>query len=57
MSFLAMLTPDDERYIQAACWENGRLNYKFRNTQRKIKEEWIKSKEIESKRALLTSSS
>ena len=45
MSLLETLTPEEEAYIQATCWKNGRLNYKFRNTQRAVKEAWIKSKE------------
>jgi hypothetical protein len=38
------LTPDLRKEAVGYAWEAGRLTYKMRNTQRKIKKEWIESK-------------
>ena len=57
-----LLTPELEQMAKEIAWEEGRLKYLMRFTQRKIKEAWIKSKEksrkfyIESTRRLGKSS-
>jgi hypothetical protein len=57
-----LLTAEQEKEIQEKCWEKGRLNYKLRKTQRKIKDAWIQSRKkfrkfyIESTRRLGKSS-
>lgn len=59
---MAQLTADQRREAKDLAWESGRLTYLMRNTQRKIKDEWISSKKrsrkfyIESTRRLGKSS-
>lgn len=39
-----LLTPERRKEAIAMAWEDGRLQYKLRNTQRHIKKVWIESK-------------
>jgi hypothetical protein len=42
-------TVDDMQAAIELAWQHGRLTYLMRNTQRRIKDEWIKSKEYSRK--------
>jgi hypothetical protein len=42
---MLILNSEEEKLIQARAWEKGRLIYKMRDTQKVVKEAWIKSKQ------------
>lgn len=46
---MPLLNADQRREAIGIAWEDGRLNYLMRNTQRRIKQEWIESKAVSRK--------